>query len=496
LNSIHNANNAKKFRDKKAMLAGFRDRFELGLTDDDVEHLSFVTPAADAPEMKYLHERRKALGGYLPQRRAKSDALPTPPASFVEAAAKGSGGKEVSTTMAFVDQLHRLVSDKGGLGKHLVPIIPDEARTFGMERYFADFKIYSSQGQKYVPVDDDTLAAYREAKNGQVLEEGINEAGAVSSFIAAGTAYATHGVPMCPFYIYYSMFGFQRVGDQIWAAADLRCRGFLLGATAGRTTLNGEGLQHEDGHSHVLASTVPNLMAYDPAYAYELAVILRDGIRRMFGPKPEDIFYYITLYNDNYAMLPMPEGCEDGILKGMYKLKPSPIDAKGAAKAHLFGSGPILPYVLRAQALLAEKFGVAADVWSVTSYKQLRADGLACDRWNLLHPDQKPRTCYVEEVLSKEGKGDVYVAASDYMRSVQEMIARWVPGGMYALGTDGFGRSETRQALRRHFEVDAECVALATLYQMSRKGLVPAAKVAEAVKVLGIDAEKLDPLVS
>jgi pyruvate dehydrogenase E1 component len=316
----------------------------------------------------------------------------------------------------------------------------------------------------------------------------------MSSFIAAGTSYATHGVPMCPFYIYYSMFGFQRIGDLIWAAADLRCRGFLLGATAGRTTLNGEGLQHEDGHSHVLASTVPNIMAYDPAYAFELAVILRDGIRRMYGPKPEDIFYYITLYNDNYAMLPMPEGCEEGILRGMYKLRPSAVDAKGAAKAHLFGSGPILPYVLRAQALLAEKFGVAADVWSVTSYKQLRADGLACDRWNLMHPDQKPRRCYVEEVLGKEGKNDVYVAASDYMRSMQEMIARWVPGGLYALGTDGFGRSETRKALRRHFEVDAECVALATLYQMSRKGLIPASKVAEAIKVLGIDSEKIDPL--
>jgi pyruvate dehydrogenase E1 component len=290
------------------------------------------------------------------------------------------------------------------------------------------------------------------------------------------------------------MFGFQRIGDLIWAAADLRCRGFLLGATAGRTTLNGEGLQHEDGHSHVLASTVPNLMCYDPAFAYELATILRDGIRRMYGPEAEDIFYYVTLYNDNYPHMAMPEGCEEGILKGMYKLRPATLNAKGNPKAHLFGSGPILPYALRAQEILAEKFGVAADVWSVTSYKQLRADGLACDRWNLLHPDQKPRTCYVEQILGKEGKSDVYIAASDYMRSVQEMIARWVPGGLYALGTDGFGRSDTRPKLRRHFEVDAECITLATLYQMSRKGLIPTSKVAEAIKTLGIDPEKIDPL--
>ncbi|NBO93986.1 MAG: pyruvate dehydrogenase (acetyl-transferring), homodimeric type, partial [Planctomycetia bacterium] len=491
-NSIHNT---KTFKERKKALVGFRERFDLNVSDEVLETVTFVQPPADSPEIRYMHERRQALGGYLPQRRVKYEPLTPPGPSFIDLYRKGSvRSKDPSTTMVFVDQLKMLLKDKGRLGKYLVPIIPDEARTFGMESYFADFKIYASQGQKYVPVDDDTLAAYREAKDGQVLEEGINEAGAISSFIAAGTSYATHGVPMCPFYIYYSMFGFQRIGDLIWAAADLRCRGFLLGATAGRTTLNGEGLQHEDGHSHVLASTVPNVMAYDPAFAYELAVILRDGIRRMYGPEPEDILYYVTLYNDNYEMPAMPEGCEEGILKGMYKMRPSSLDAKGAPKAHLFGSGPILPHVLRAQTILAEKFGVAADVWSVTSYKQLRADGLACDRWNLLHPDQTPRTCYVEQVLSKEGKNDVYVAASDYMRCVQEMINRWVPGGLYALGTDGFGRSETRQALRRHFEVDAESVALATLYQMSRKGLIPTAKVAEAIKVLGIDPEKINPL--
>jgi pyruvate dehydrogenase E1 component len=491
MNSIHNA---KKFKDRTKALKTFRDRFALPISDDDVEHAHFYKPAEDSAEMKYLHERRKALGGYLPQRRVKYDPLITPPASFIDLYKPGSGNRELSTTMAFVDQLDKLLKDKNGSGKQMVPIIPDEARTFGMEAYFSAYKIYSSQGQKYVPVDDDTMLAYREAKNGQVLEEGINEAGAVSSFIAAGTSYATHGVAMCPFYIYYSMFGFQRVGDLIWAAADLRCRGFLLGATAGRTTLNGEGLQHEDGHSHVLASTVPNLMCYDPAFAFELAVILRDGIRRMYGPTAEDIFYYITLYNDNYKMLPMPEGCEEGILKGMYKLRPATIPTTTLPKAHLFGSGPILPYALRAQELLAEKFKIAADVWSVTSYKQLRADGLECDRWNLLHADQKPRTCYVEQILAKEGKNDIYVAASDYMRSVQEMIARWVPGGLYALGTDGFGRSETRQMLRRHFEVDAESITLATLYQMARKGHLPMAKVAEAIKVLGIDPEKINPL--
>ena len=490
MNSIHNA---KKFKDRTKALETFRDRFNLPLSDDEVQHAAFYKPDPNSPEMKYLLERRQQLGGFLPQRRVKYEPLPTPPASFIDLYRKGSAGRELSTTMAFVDQLDKLLKDKQ-LGKYLVPIIPDEARTFGMEAYFSTYKIYSSQGQKYVPVDDDTLLAYREAKTGQVLEEGINEAGAVSSFIAAGTSYATHGVATCPFYIYYSMFGFQRVGDLIWAAADLRCRGFLLGATAGRTTLNGEGLQHEDGHSHVLASTVPNLMCYDPAFAYELAVILRDGIRRMYGPEAEDIFYYITLYNDNYAHLAMPEGCEEGILKGMYKLRPATLDAPGKPKAHLLGSGPILLYALRAQELLAEKFGIAADVWSVTSYKQLRAEGLACDRWNLLHPDQPPRTCYVEQMLAKEGKHDVYIAASDYMRSVQEMIARWVPGGLYALGTDGFGRSETRPKLRRHFEVDAECITLATLYQMSRKGLLPASKVAEAVKTLGIDPEKLNPL--
>jgi pyruvate dehydrogenase E1 component len=330
--------------------------------------------------------------------------------------------------------------------------------------------------------------------DGQILEEGITEAGSMSSFIAAGTAYATHGVPTIPFYIYYSMFGFQRVGDLIWAAADLRTRGFLLGATAGRTTLNGEGLQHEDGHSHVHASTVPNVVAYDPAFAFELAVILRDGIRRMYEVQ-EDVFYYITLYNDNYPMLAMPEGSTEGVLKGLYKLRPARAAVKPAsaqAKVHLFGSGPIVMHTLKAQELLAQQFGVAADVWSATSYKELRREALDAERWNMLHPTEKPRQSYVETVLAKEE--GVFLAASDFMRSVPEMIDRWVPGGLFPLGTDGFGRSETRAALRRHFEVDAECIAVAALHQLARRGVVKPGAVQDAMKKLGVDPEKINPL--
>jgi pyruvate dehydrogenase E1 component len=361
-----------------------------------------------------------------------------------------------------------------------------------MDPFFATYKIYSNVGQLYEPVDAKfQAAAYREAKDGQLLEEGITEAGAVSSFIAAGTAYSTHGVPTIPFFIYYSMFGFQRVGDLIWAAADMRCRGFLLGATAGRTTLNGEGLQHEDGHSHVLASTVPNLVAYDPALAFELAVILRDGIRRMYEELKEDIFYYVTLYNDNYPMLPMPEGATEGILRGLYKLRPATLKSK-LPKAHLFGSGPILLQALRAQELLAEHFDIAADVWSATSYKELRRDALNVERWNLLHPQEKPRVSYLQNILAKED--GVFLAASDYMRLVPDMISRWVPGGLLPLGTDGFGRSETRPALRRHFEVDAECIAYAALVQLARRGAIKPQVPADALKTFGIDPEKVNPM--
>jgi pyruvate dehydrogenase E1 component len=478
----------KKVKDK--FLLEFRNRFGLPLDDNDVAKAEFHKPAADSQEMKYMHERRKELGGYLPARRVQAPSLKAPGPDFVKNYVKGSGDKMPSTTMVFVDMLGRLLRDKE-LGKYIVPIIPDEARTFGMDPFFATHKIYSSSGQLYEPVDAEFQAsAYREAKDGQLLEEGITEAGSMSSFIAAGTAYSTHGVPTIPFYIYYSMFGFQRIGDLIWAAADLRTRGFLLGATAGRTTLNGEGLQHEDGHSHVLASTVPNLIAYDPAYAYELAVILRDGIHRMCEEVKEDIFYYITLYNDNYAMMAMPEGATEGILKGIYKLRSAPL-AKGP-KAHLFGSGPILPHALKAQELLAEQFGVSADVWSVTSYRELRREALEVERWNLLHPGEKPKQSYVEQLLAKEQ--GVFVAASDYMRVLPEMIARWVPGGLFPLGTDGFGRSETRPALRRHFEVDAECIAFATLSQLARRGHVKPALAQQALQKFGIDPEKISAM--
>jgi pyruvate dehydrogenase E1 component len=438
-----------------------------------------------------MRERRQTLGGSLPARVVRVPALTAPGEDFVGAYVKGSGDKAPSTTMVFVDMLGRLLKNKS-IGKYVVPIVPDEGRTFGMDPFFANYKIYSSVGQLYEPVDSEFQASsYREARDGQLLEEGITEAGSMSSFIAAGTAYATHGVPTIPFFIYYSMFGFQRIGDLIWAAADMRCRGFLLGATAGRTTLNGEGLQHEDGHSHVHASTVPSLMAYDPGLAFELAVILRDGIKRMYEEQKEDLFYYITLYNDNYPMLAMPDGATEGILRGLYKLRPAAIPVKGT-KVHLFGSGPILMHALRAQELLAEKFGVAADVWSATSYKELRRDALEAERWNLLHPLEKPRQSYVEKVLANE-KG-LFLAASDFMRSVPEMISRFVPGGLYPLGTDGFGRSETRGSLRRHFEVDAECVTVAALSQLARKGDIKPQVVAQALKDFQIDPEKVSPL--
>jgi pyruvate dehydrogenase E1 component len=489
---LNSAHQIKTFKDKSKVLIGFRDRFSLPLSDEDGAHARFIRPGDSSAEMKYLLERRKALGGFLPQRRVSCEPLEAPGQPFIDQYKGGSGKTALSTTMAFVDMMDRMLRDRKGLGKWVVPIIPDEARTFGMDKFFTTYKIYASQGQNYRPVDEETMTPYREARNGQILEEGITEAGAMSSFIAAGTAYATHGLPTIPFFIYYSMFGFQRIGDLAWAAADQRTRGFLLGATAGRTTLNGEGLQHEDGHSHVLASTVPNLLCYDPAYAYELAVILQDGIRRMYGPQAEDVFYYITLYNDNYQMRPMPEGVQEGILKGMYRLERSSLK-NPAGKAHLLGSGPILQHALRAQEILAGQFNVAADVWSVTSYKQLRSDALDAERWNFLHPTQKPRRSYVEEAFAHEGPNDVYVAASDFMRALPEMIARWTPGGLFPLGTDGFGRSETRPSLRRHFEVDAECIAAATLYRLCQKGQVKPQVVQEAIVKLGIDPEKVDP---
>lgn len=474
---------------KAKHLQEFRTRFSLPFSDEEVSKAKFFMPEKDSPESKYLHERRKALGGYLPSRRANAPGLIGPGEDFIQRYSKGSGDKAPSTTGVFVDMLGQLLKDKN-IGRHIVPIIPDEGRTFGMDPFFTTFKIYSSVGQLYEPVDAKMAVAYREAIDGQILEEGINEAGSMCSLIAAGTSYSTHSTQMIPFYIYYSMFGFQRIGDLAWAAGDLRARGFMLGATSGRTTLNGEGLQHEDGHSLLVASTIPNLVSYDPAFAFELAIILRDGIRRMTELQ-EDIFYYITLYNDNYPMHPMPENANEGVLKGLYKLKSSPLEGDHP-KAQIFGSGPIIMHALKAQQILAEQFGVSADVWSATSYRELRREALDVERWNLLHPTAAPRKSYIETVLENE-KG-AFIAASDNIRSVPEMISRWVPGGMFPLGTDGFGRSETRPTLRRHFEVDAECITLATLYQLSRKGQIQPGVVGEAITKLGIDPEKINPM--
>ncbi len=470
-------------------LGEFRTRFGIPISDADVVEAPFYKPPDDSRELQYLRRRREELGGFLPARVVRCPPITAPPLELFKEFLSGSGEGGFSTTMVFVGLLRRLLQNKE-LGKWLVPIIPDEARTFGMDALFKPYGIYSNVGQLYEPVDAKMLLAYREAKNGQVLEEGITEAGSMSSFLAAGTAYATHGIPMIPFFIFYSMFGFQRIGDLIWAAADMRSRGFLLGGTAGRTTLAGEGLQHQDGHSHVLASTVPTVQAYDPAFAFELAVIIQDGIRRMYEAG-EDAFYYITLYNEPYAMLPMPEGATEGILRGLYKLRPASLQAKGS-KVHLFGSGPILREALRAQEILAERYGVAADVWSATSYKELRREALEAERWNLLHPAEKPRQSYLERLLEPE-KG-VFLAASDYLKSVPEMIQRWVPGGLYPLGTEGFGRSDNRAALRRFFEVDAESIVLAALSRLARRGEIKPAQVQKATHELGIHPDKANPL--
>jgi pyruvate dehydrogenase E1 component len=478
---------SKKLNEEE--LIEFRSRFGIPISDDEVAECPFYKPHEDSKEQAYMHARRKELGGELPARVVTCPPLKAPPLELFKPFFEGSGGRAASTTMVFVDLLRRLLEEKD-LGKWVVPIIPDEARTFGMESMFPKYGIYSSVGQLYEPVDARTAMRYREAKNGQILEEGITEAGSMSSFIAAGTAYASHGIPTVPFFIFYSMFGFQRIGDLIWAAADMRVRGFLLGGTAGRTTLAGEGLQHQDGHSHILASTVPNLAAYDPAFAYELAVIVQDGIRRMYE-KGESLFYYITLGNENYPMLPMPEGTREGILRGMYRLRPAATKHKGTP-VHLLGSGAILREALRAQEILADRYQIAADVWSVTSYKELRRDALECERWNRLHPAAEVRRSYVEQLLGCE-KG-VFIAASDYMKLLPEMITRWVPGGLVPLGTDGFGRSENRPSLRRFFEVDAEFITLAALDQLARRGEFKPEQVQKAIKDLGIDPEKADPV--
>ncbi len=469
-----------------------RDRFRIPIADDKLEELPFYVPPADAPEMKYLHERRKALGGFFPQRRRRAEAAPAlPPLSALEQVLKGSGeGREISTTMAFVRILTALVRDKE-LGKRIVPIVPDEARTFGMEGMFRQLGIYSSEGQKYVPVDRDQVMYYREDKSGQILEEGITEAGSMCSWIAAATAYSHTNVITIPFYIFYSMFGLQRIGDLAWAAADQRARGFLLGATAGRTTLNGEGLQHEDGHSHVLASVIPNCVCYDPTYGYEIAVIVRDGLRRMVENQ-EDVFYYITLMNENYEHPALPAGSEEGILKGMYLLRESKSKAKG--RVQLLGSGTILREVLAAAELLEKDWDVAADVWSATSFTELRRDGLAAERWNLLHPEAKPRIPYAARCLEKRA-GPV-VAASDYMKAFADQIRPFLPRERVyrVLGTDGFGRSDSRAKLRHFFEVNRFFVAIAALKALADAGEAKARTVAEAIEKYGIDPEKPDPV--
>jgi pyruvate dehydrogenase E1 component len=470
-------------------LREFRSRFSIPISDDDVAETPFYRPADDTPEMEYLHERRKALGGYMPQRRTEFKPLVVPPLDQFQELLAGSGQREFSTTGGFGRLLNTLLRNKA-IGKLIVPIIPDEARTFGMEAFFSQYGIYASTGQLYKPVDAGTMAYYREAKDGQILEEGINEAGAMSSFIAAGTAYANHGVNMIPFFIYYSMFGFQRVGDFIWCAADSRTKGFLLGATGGRTTLNGEGLQHEDGHSLLLAATVPNLLAYDPAYAYETAVIIQDGLRRMYV-EGESIFYYIMLYNEDYAMPAMPAGSAEGILKGMYPVASRDV-RRSKARVQLLGSGPILRLVLEAQEILAKDYKIASDAWSVTSYKELRREALEVERWNMLHPTSTPRTCYVQDML-KDREGP-FIAASDYMHLVPEQIAKWVPGRLVTLGTDGFGRSDSREGLRRHFEVDAAHIVFATLSTLFREGTITKATIQKAAKALDIDADKINPV--
>ena len=475
----------KKLNERE--LREFRSRFDIPLPDEEVVETPFYRPPLDSPETQYLLERRKQLRGFVPQRKVRAKPLRVPEAADYEEFLKGSGDHSMSTTMATVRILTKLLRHEE-IGKRIVPIIPDEARTFGMDSLFRQIGIYSPKGQLYEPVDRETLLYYNEAKDGQILEEGITEAGAMSSFIAAGTSYVHLGVNMIPFYFYYSMFGFQRIGDLIWAAADSKAKGFLLGATAGRTTLNGEGLQHQDGHSHLLASTIPTLLTYDAAFAYEIAAIVKDGLRRLYA-EGEEYFYYLTLYNESYQMPAMPEGAEEGILKGLYKLKPATRGKK--YKAHIFGSGPLLREALRAQEILAEQFDVAADVWSATSYKLLRGDVLRTKRWNMLHPTAPPKLSYLESILQNEE--GVFVAVSDYMKMVPDQIAPWVPGGLTTLGTDGFGRSDTRPNLRRFFEVDAELSAVATLYALHQKEAFPASVVEEAIKKLGVDPEKPFP---
>ncbi|MEI7635471.1 MAG: pyruvate dehydrogenase (acetyl-transferring), homodimeric type [bacterium] len=470
-------------------LREFRNRFQIPVPDDEVDDLPFYRPPDGSPEAEYIKARRKELGGFLPHRNAKAAPITMPERDYFAQFYGGSGGREVSTTMAFVQIFLRIIGNKD-FGKYVTPIIPDEARTFGMEALFRQYGIYSHVGQTYEPVDREQLLYYLEKTDGQILEEGITEAGSMSSFIAAGTAYANHGITMMPFFIYYSMFGFQRIGDLVWASADMRTRGFLLGATAGRTTLNGEGLQHQDGHSHLLASAVPTIRCYHPAFAYEIALIIQDGMKRMFESQ-EDLMYYITLGNENYVQPAMPEGVEEGVLQGLYKYKSGKKELK--IKAHILADFSAINVALKAQKILAAQYGVSADVWSATSYKQLRADALETGRWNMLHPTaEKKKKSHLENVL--ENEEGPFVAVSDSMRMVPDQIAKWVPGGLLSLGTDGFGRSDTRENLRDFFEISPEHVIVAVLSQLARNDVIKSAAVKRAIDELGIDSDREFPL--
>ncbi|GAC1556418.1 MAG: hypothetical protein NVS2B9_19770 [Myxococcales bacterium] len=480
------AHQAKKMKGEH--VRKFRDRFNIPISDDQLEKVPFYRPPEDSPEMKWLRERKAALGANVPSRRRKAEALQAPPLSAFDAQLKSSGERELSTTMAFVRILTTMMRDKN-IGPRVVPIVADEARTFGMEGMFRQAGIYSHVGQLYKPEDADQLMFYKESQTGQILQEGINEAGAMCSWIAAGTSYSTNGVQMIPVYLYYSMFGFQRIGDLAWAAGDMRTRGFLVGGTSGRTTLNGEGLQHQDGHSQIVASTIPNCVSYDPAFQYELAVIVQDGLRRMVQEQ-EDVYYYLTVMNENYAHPEMPKGAEAGILKGMYLFREGG-KAKGP-RVQLLGSGTIFREVEAAAELLQKDFGVSSDLWSVTSFTELRREGLAKERWNALHPAEKPRVSFVEECL-KGRKGPV-VAATDYIKLHGDSIRPYVPGRYRVLGTDGFGRSDTRAQLRHFFEVNRYWVAVHALKALADEGEIPAAKVAEAIKKYKLDAEKPNPV--
>jgi pyruvate dehydrogenase E1 component len=469
-------------------LKTFRDRFGLEISDEDLPKLPYYRPAEDSPEMQYLHARRKALNGYLPARKADFEAMQTPELEAFAAQLKGTGEREISTTMSFVRILSTLLKDKA-IGQQIVPIVPDEARTFGMEGMFRQVGIYAAEGQKYTPQDAGQIMFYKEDVKGQILEEGINEAGSMSSWIAAATSYSNHEVPLIPFYIYYSMFGFQRIGDLAWAAGDAQARGFMLGATAGRTTLNGEGLQHQDGHSHVLANTIPNCRTYDPTFSYEVAVIVQDGIKRMYREK-ENCFYYITLMNENYQHPDMPEGVEEGIIKGMYLLEKG--KSKKKNRVQLMGSGTILREVIAAAEILRKDFDVEADIWSVTSVNELTRDGQRAVRWNLLHPTEQARKPYIAQQL--EGHDGPVVIATDHLKTYAEQLRAFIPNDYTVLGTEGFGRSDSRAKLRFFFEVNSHFVTIAALKSLADQGKIKADVVAKAIKQFGIDPEKVDPM--